>query len=98
MFGSYAKGTNHVGSDVDLLIVADVGDDTVRPLRRAHDLAADCYPPIDVVFTTPEEVTRAISSGNLFLVSILETGVTVYRRDQSADSVDRRKIVRLEIV
>jgi predicted nucleotidyltransferase len=80
VFGSYAKGTNHTQSDVDLLIVADVGEDTARPLRRARDLAADCYPPVDIVFVAPDDLARAAGSGDLFLASILETGVTVYHR------------------
>lgn len=84
LFGSYAKGTNHAGSDVDLLIVADVGDDTSRPLRRARDLAADCFPPVDIVFAAPDDLARAVSRGDLFLATILETGVTVFR--QGVDS------------
>jgi predicted nucleotidyltransferase len=83
LFGSYAKGTNHAESDVDLLIVADVGSDTSRPLRRARDLAADCYPPIDFVFAAPGDIAQAAGSRDLFLASILESGVTVY--DQRAD-------------
>ena len=80
MFGSYAKGTNHTGSDVDLLIIADVGENTDASIRRAHQLAADCYPPVDVVFATPAEVADTLQTQDYFLESILATGVTVYSK------------------
>jgi predicted nucleotidyltransferase len=85
VFGSYAKGSNRAGSDVDLLIVANVGDDTTWPARRARHLAADSYPPVDVVFASPEDVVNATPSGDPFLISILEVGVTVYRREHAIE-------------
>src|SRR5262249_34097366 len=80
LFGSYAKGTNHSGSDVDLLVVADVREGAARHLRRARQLAADCFPPVDVVFATPEEVAGAATAASPFLLSILGSGVTLYER------------------
>jgi len=83
LFGSYAKGTSQQKSDIDLLIVADLVGDASRLLRRAHQLAADCFPPVDVVFATPEDVEKATTIENTFLLSILGSGFTIYRRDQS---------------
>lgn len=54
LFGSYAKGTAHPGSDVDLLVVAALVGDLVVHMRRARQLVADSFPPIDVVLCTPE--------------------------------------------
>ncbi len=82
LFGSYAKGRNQPGSDVDLLIVADLVGDAAMHLRRAHQLAADCYPPVDVVFATREEVEKAAAMQNPFLLSILGSGIPIYRRDR----------------
>jgi uncharacterized protein len=80
LFGSYAKGTSHAGSDVDLLVVADVGDDRRGPRLRARHLAADCFPPVDVVFAAPEEVSAAAAAQNPFLLSILGYGILIYQR------------------
>jgi predicted nucleotidyltransferase len=81
LFGSYAKGTRHAGSDVDLLIVADlVGNPEVHN-RRARQLAGDCFPRIDMVFASPEEVLSAGGARSPFLESILGSGVVIYRRN-----------------
>ena len=80
LFGSYAKGTNGPDSDVDLLVIADLCGDPIFHLRRARQLAADCFPPVDVVFATAEEIASAPTAKSPFLLSILEKGVIVYRR------------------
>ena len=81
LFGSYAKGQEHAGSDIDLLIVADLAEESLaHHLRRARQLAADCFPPVDIVFATPDEIAAAAGAPSPFLQSILERGVTVYER------------------
>jgi len=80
LFGSYAKSTNHPGSDVDLLVVADLDGDPLSYLRRARQLASDCFPPVDVVFATTEDVASAATAKSPFLLSILEHGLVVYCR------------------
>jgi predicted nucleotidyltransferase len=80
LYGSYAKGTQHDGSDVDLLVVADGTGPTAHRLRRARQLAADCFPRIDVMLCTPADVANAATAPSPFLASILETGRTIYER------------------
>ena len=82
VFGSYAKGTQHAGSDVDLLVVAPLrGGSPDAHQRRARQLSADCFPPVDVVLCTPGERDGAAQLSSPFLASILETGQVIYRRD-----------------
>ena len=81
LFGSYAKGTMQTGSDMDLLVIVRVEDRSSATLRRAHQLAADCFPPVDVAFATTDDVEHAALDRNPFLLSVLGTGVTVYARD-----------------
>jgi predicted nucleotidyltransferase len=83
LFGSYAKVSNRPTSDMDLLVIAEVHGDPALQLRRARQLAADSFPPIDVVMATPEEAAMAESSQSPFLFSVLELGVVVYRRPWS---------------
>ena len=83
LFGSFAKGTNHLSSDIDLLVVANLEGDALYHLRRARQLAADCFPPIDVVFATKEEIESAATAKSPFLYSILKRGVIVYRGEDS---------------
>jgi predicted nucleotidyltransferase len=83
LFGSYAKGISHPDSDLDLLVVADLSSDLGFHQRRAHQLATDCFPPVDVVFATPDDVATAATAKSPFLLSILESGIVVYRRPSS---------------
>ena len=82
VFGSYAKDTQHAGSDVDLLVVARLGGQSAEAhMRRARQLAADCFPAVDVVLCTPAERDGAARLSSPFLASILETGQVIYQRD-----------------
>jgi len=80
LFGSYAKGISQPGSDLDLLVVADVTSDLGFQQRRARQLAIDCFPRVDVVFATPDDVATAATAKSPFLLSILERGLVVYSR------------------
>jgi len=81
LFGSYAKGRQRAGSDVDLLLIGPFDARAAHAQRRARQLAASCFPPIDIVLATPQEVADAPRAKSPFLHSILGTGVTVYTRD-----------------
>ena len=80
LFGSWAKGKRHAGSDVDLLVIAPLPGAVSANQRRARQLSSDCFPPVDVVLCTPAERDAAASSVSPFLASILETGKTIWRR------------------
>jgi predicted nucleotidyltransferase len=86
LFGSYAKGTTQAGSDMDLLVIVRVEDRSASSLRRAHQLAADCFPPVDVAFATTDDVEHAALDRNPFLLSVLGTGVTLYSREADGAS------------
>ena len=80
LFGSYAKRSAHERSDVDLLVITRFEGDPLRHQRRARQLCADCFPRVDVVFATPEDVAMASTAKSPFLASILGTCVTLYAR------------------
>ena len=81
LFGSHAKGTSRPDSDYDFLIVANLAGSSSDALRRAHHLAIDCFPAIDVVFATPEDVANAASLPSPFLHSILSNGKSLFLRE-----------------
>jgi predicted nucleotidyltransferase len=74
LFGSHAKGTVRDNSDVE-------GSPVIHQ-RRAKQLAADCFPPVDVVIATPSEIAEAANAKSPFLLSILSSGKTIYTRPQ----------------
>jgi uncharacterized protein len=78
LFGSYAKGTEEPGSDVDLLVIANVEGDPITHQRRARQLVADSFPVIDIVLCTPEDISEAPKARSPFLLSVLEIGITMY--------------------
>ncbi len=82
LFGSRAKGTKHARSDVDLLVIADLPGSPAIHNRRARQLAADCFPSVDIVFATPVEAAEAASAKSPFLMSILGRGITLYSRQE----------------
>jgi predicted nucleotidyltransferase len=80
LFGSYAKGTTHINSDVDLLIITNMNINKAQYKHRARQLTADSFPSIDVVFATREDLALATINKSPFLLSILQSGITIYNK------------------
>jgi predicted nucleotidyltransferase len=81
LFGSYAKNTLRLGSDVDLLVIADIKGSPFFYQQRARQLSADCFPRVDIVLATPQEIAEAPTAKSPFLQSILGSGITLYMRE-----------------
>lgn len=89
LFGSRAKGMERAASDIDLLVIAQVEGDPALHQRRARQLASDCFPRIDVVIATPEEVANAAHARSPFLLSILGSGIPLSTRSSPAPESDQ---------
>lgn len=77
LFGSFARGDYHAGSDLDLLIIKE----TERPfVERIGEVLACCdYSiPLEPLVYTPEELARMCGEGNPFIEHILREGRIVY--------------------
>ena len=48
--------------------------------RRAQQLAGDCFPRVDVVSRHPERSASAQTLRSPFLLSILGSGIVIYKR------------------
>ena len=79
LFGSYAWGTPHEDSDVDLFIVKST-DRSTREVAREIDGSIFPRPfPIDLIVHTPEQVEEKINQDrNLFLEDIVRNGRVLY--------------------
>ncbi len=80
LFGSYARSAARPGSDIDMLVVAPFYGQVSHHLRHAQHLVAGWFPPVDLVLCTPADVAAAKAGQAPFLLSVLESGVTVYLR------------------
>ena len=86
LFGSYARGTAHRGSDLDVLVVLPdepggmrYREVTVAMLRALSDL------PVakDIVVATPEEIARRGALAGTVLREALQDGKLLYERPAS---------------
>jgi len=77
LFGSYARGDYHAGSDVDLLIIKD----TDRPFLERSAEIWQCYSGallIEPLVYTPREFETMVAHENPFIMQILREGMTIY--------------------
>lgn len=77
LFGSFARGDHHAGSDVDLLIVKD----TDRPFdERGAEVLRACPSslPLEPLVYTPAELEQMIQQNNPFIHQALAEGIIIY--------------------
>jgi predicted nucleotidyltransferase len=77
LFGSFARGDDHAGSDVDLLIVKE----THLPfVERAAEVwrACDSDLAIEPLVYTPAEFEQMVRRGNPLVARALEEGILIY--------------------
>ena len=78
LFGSYAYGTPHADSDVDLLVVMPARSQ----LRAAFRIDVTCEPcfPLDIIVRTPENMRWRLEEGDSFLLEIVLRGKVLYEK------------------
>jgi predicted nucleotidyltransferase len=79
LFGSYAYGTPHEDSDVDLLVVIPARDPHAQAVRILWRLAAPF--PLDLIIRTPKEMKWCLQEGESFLTTIVSQGKVLYEKD-----------------
>ncbi len=77
LFGSAARGEMTRHSDMDLLVIADVGD-SLEAMGRIHRRLRGEHAAVDVVVVTPADVARYGQSHALVIKPALEEGRVVY--------------------
>lgn len=85
LFGSYAYGTPHAESDVDLLVITPAYDVVNQAIRI--DLAFEHPFSLDLIVRTPKQVAIGLKENDWFLGEIVEKGIVLYEApDNSASS------------
>lgn len=80
IFGSYAKGTATLKSDLDILVIKETG---LPMANRADDLKpvlARLLIPVDVHIYTAEEVAEYGKERFSFIESVLKSGKVIYEK------------------
>jgi predicted nucleotidyltransferase len=100
LFGSYAYGTPHLESDVDLLVIMPTTDVVQQAIRIC--LAFDWPFSLDLLVRTPNQIERGLRDNDWFLREILEKGKVLYEapddqvgaesRGRSAGSAPTRRV------
>ncbi|MDW8368298.1 MAG: nucleotidyltransferase domain-containing protein, partial [Abditibacteriales bacterium] len=81
LFGSYAQGTPHAHSDIDLFVVKSGVTNRREVAGELHWILSDIRRDFDIIVTTPENIAFALEHGNSFVrVRVLQEGKVLYER------------------
>jgi predicted nucleotidyltransferase len=78
VFGSFARGDTHEGSDLDLIVVKETDERFFRRIGRVRDACADIAIDVQPLVYTPAELEQMLAGGNSFLETALSEGVVAY--------------------
>src|SRR5262245_13650278 len=79
LFGSYAYGTPHEDSDVDLLVVMPPRNQIDQAFRLRSTMPTPF--PMDLIVRTPKEMQWRLEEGESFLSEITTRGKVLYEKD-----------------
>jgi UTP:GlnB (protein PII) uridylyltransferase len=84
LFGSYARGHEGTGSDLDLLVIQDTPfipeGNRRKEMGMLWRLLADIKIPKDILIYTSQEAARWSGSLNHIVATALREGVVLYER------------------
>lgn len=90
LFGSYAYGTPHADSDVDILVVIQARNELSQAFRIR--CAIETTFPLDLVIRTPENLKWRLEEGDWFLREIVAKGKVLYAQaDTRVGTKSRRR-------
>jgi predicted nucleotidyltransferase len=78
LFGSYAYGTPHADSDIDILVVMPARNQIDQAVKI--DRATDPPFPLDLIVRTPANLARRLREGDQFLREVVERGKVLYEK------------------
>lgn len=82
LFGSYAYGTPHADSDVDILVVMACRNQLDQAVKIS--LAIDPPFPLDIIVRKPHNMAWQLAEGASFLTEITSRGKVLYEKKHSS--------------
>jgi len=79
IFGSFARGDYHKGSDLDLVIVGEFKERFIDRIGKIIELNESDL-EIDVMIYTEEEFQKMSKERRPFIEQVLEEGIVVYEK------------------
>src|SRR5437016_1844534 len=92
LFGSYAYGTPHEDSDVDLLVIMPARSQHEQAVRIRYRLAAPF--PVDLIVRTPKQVKWRLEEGESFTTAIVSRGKVLYEKEHQGVGQEGRAGLR----
>src|SRR5216683_3787845 len=89
LFGSYAYGTPHADSDVDILVIMPARNQLDQAVKI--ELACDPPFPLDIIVRTPHNMQWRLAEGESFLREITTRGKVLYEKDHARVVAQGRK-------
>src|SRR6266536_664278 len=78
LFGSYAYGTPHEDSDVDILVIMPARNQHDQAIRIRWEIPAPF--PMDLLVRTPKTMQWRLREGDSFLQEIVSKGIVLYEQ------------------
>ena len=80
LFGSYAYGTPHSDSDIDLLIIKDTSERFIDRWVTVQRILTGTHHslPVQTFVLKPQEIENRLTVGDQFIKEILERGTVLY--------------------
>ncbi len=79
LFGSYAYGTPHQDSDVDILVIMAARNQLDQAMRISLEIGPPF--PLDIIVRTPKNMKWRLEEGDSFLTEIVTRGKVVYEKN-----------------
>src|SRR5713101_3170601 len=78
LFGSYAYGTPHADSDVDILVIMPARNELDQAVRIRCEVPTQF--PMDLLVRTPKNIEWRLKDGDLFHTKIVTRGRLLYEK------------------
>ncbi|HVS38078.1 MAG TPA: nucleotidyltransferase domain-containing protein [Gemmataceae bacterium] len=88
LFGSYAYGTPHADSDVDILVVMPAYNE--RSKARKIRMVVSATFPMDLIVRTPDNLKWRLAEGDSFLREITSKGKVLYEKADAGMGAESR--------
>src|SRR5713226_8812289 len=93
LFGSYAYGTPHADSDVDILVIMPARNQLDQAVKI--ELACDPPFPLDIIVRTPHNMQWRLAEGDSFLREITSKGRILYEKNHAGVGAQAESDFRL---